>query len=113
HHLLNGDEELSAREQDEIDDIVADIPMFEFGGEDDYQLQQAVNYLEGRPVKQHNAAKIAAKKGESNKKADDKQTGDEPEKKNDAAAKPDRLSGSEKVERYRVGPDGLIRLDDE
>src|SRR5699024_5316032 len=116
HHLLNGDEELTVDEQEELDDLVADIPMFEFGGEDDYQLQQAINHLEGRPVKQNNAAKIAARKDdkrESGDVADDKQSADKAEKKSNAAAKSGRQVTPNKIERYRVGPEGLIRLDDE
>lgn len=114
HHLLNGDEVATRRQQEELDDLVADIPMFEFGGEDDYQLQQAVNYLEGRTVKRNNEAKIAALKQKAGTETKDQQNSDTAEKKNDAAAtQPERVVVPEKIERYRVGPEGLIRLDNE
>ncbi|HLS51951.1 MAG TPA: S41 family peptidase [Burkholderiaceae bacterium] len=114
HHLLNGDEVATRCQQEELDDLVADIPMFEFGGEDDFQLQQAVNYLEGRPVKRNNEAKIAALKQKAGTETKEQQNSDTAEKKNDAAAtQPERIVVPEKIERYRVGPEGLIRLDNE
>lgn len=49
-HLHNASlEDESALADDS--DYVAEPKMFEFGGEDDFQLAQAINYLEGRPVK--------------------------------------------------------------
>jgi len=53
-HLANGtvDESALAHPDDDAQDadIPADFKMFEFGGADDYQLRQAINFLEGRPV---------------------------------------------------------------
>jgi len=53
-HLRNGTVEEStmagARDAQDDADIPADFKMFEFGGADDYQLRQAINFLEGRPV---------------------------------------------------------------
>jgi len=53
-HLSNAavDESAVAHTDDGMEDadIPADFKMFEFGGADDYQLRQAINFLQGRPV---------------------------------------------------------------
>src|SRR5690606_5016525 len=58
-HLVHGNFDETALSDDE-DNTVDLARMFEFGGDDDYQLQQAINYLEGRPV-QRNAPALVAK----------------------------------------------------
>ena len=62
-HLVNGsfDESSLAEQEEETVDIAR---MFEFGGDEDYQLQQAINYLEGRPVQRNDPALIAKAKEE-------------------------------------------------
>ncbi len=62
-HLINGsfDESSLAEQEDDTVDIAR---MFEFGGEDDYQLQQALNFLEGRPVQRNDPALVAKAKQE-------------------------------------------------
>ena len=62
-HLVNGsfDESSLAEQEDDTVDIAR---MFEFGGEDDYQLQQALNFLEGRPVQRNDPALVAKAKQE-------------------------------------------------
>jgi len=62
-HLVNGsfDESSLADQEDDTVDIAR---MFEFGGEDDYQLQQAINFLEGRPVQRNDPELVAKAKAE-------------------------------------------------
>jgi len=67
-------------------DIPADFKMFEFGGTDDYQLQQAVNFLQGRPV-QRRAPRAA-----------------------DAAADTGQTHADAGVERLRITADGVEKL---
>lgn len=50
-HLNNGGVEDEAAFKNAEDDYVKEPKMFEFGGEDDFQLRQAINHLEGKPVK--------------------------------------------------------------
>jgi len=62
-HLVNGnvDESTLAEQEEETVDLSR---MFEFGGNEDYQLQQAVNFLEGRPVQRNNPELVAKAKAE-------------------------------------------------
>lgn len=50
-HLVNSTFEEDAKEAVDAADIPDEIKMFEFGGKDDFQLQQALNFLAGKPVK--------------------------------------------------------------
>ncbi len=73
-HLVNGsfDESSLVEEEDEIVDIAR---MFEFGGDEDYQLQQAINFLEGRPVQRNDPDLVAkAKKEREENRAAEKKT---------------------------------------
>jgi len=83
-HLRNGsvDESAIAESEDAEDaaDIPADFKMFEFGGADDYQLRQAINFLDGRPVVRREMRAA------------------------DATARSDTDDG---VERLRITPDGI------
>lgn len=49
-HLHNAGLEDESLQSDESE-YVEELKMFEFGGDDDFQLLQAVNFIEGRPVK--------------------------------------------------------------
>ena len=62
-HLVNGDfdEEAFAAQEDETVDIAR---MFEFGGDEDYQLKQAINFLQGREVARNDPALVAKAKEE-------------------------------------------------
>src|SRR5690606_30396834 len=62
-HLVNGnvDESTLAEQEEETVDLSR---MFEFGGNEDYQLQQAINFLEGRPVQRNNPELVAKAKAE-------------------------------------------------
>src|SRR5690606_40469727 len=62
-HLVNGnvDEASLAEQEEQTIDLAR---MFEFGGDEDYQLQQAINFLEGRPVQRNNPELVAKAKAE-------------------------------------------------
>ncbi|MBC42701.1 MAG: hypothetical protein CML19_10790 [Pusillimonas sp.] len=106
HHLANGTAapEVVTPTEDE-QEIDPDIKMFEIGGDDDFQLKQAVNLLQGKEIRQN--------------ELEGKPAATEAEKKNDvesAQAKPvaparlsDTPSGT--VERYRLTPDGMIKVE--
>jgi len=61
---VNGSEPEEASTIPEIEktDDESAPKMFEFGGADDYQLKQAINQLEGRPVKKNNPQLVARPK---------------------------------------------------
>lgn len=105
HHLENN---IAAPEVvTPVDEEESDRPepkMFEFGGADDFQLQQAINLLEGRPVKKSGPPVAAAK-------ADAKAapTEAEAEKKTEQPAK---AESAEKIERFRLTPDGLVPVNE-
>src|SRR5690606_9960210 len=70
-HLVNGNVVEEEQEAEEQNDAVAP-KMFEFGGQDDYQLKQAINFREGRPVKKNDPSMVAkadkaAKPGKADK----------------------------------------------
>src|SRR5699024_6135164 len=72
-HLHNENDE-DATEDD--DNYVKEPKMFEFGGDDDFQLQQAVNHLLGREVKKSDPEWVAAQEKllEAGDEQDDKTT---------------------------------------
>lgn len=69
--------------------------MFEFGGDDDFQLQQAINHLEGRTVQRNDPALVQAN-------LEDIAAETEAQKKT-----PVKTHTEESVKRYRVTPQGL------
>ncbi|TAM86764.1 MAG: S41 family peptidase [Candidimonas sp.] len=108
HHLLNKE----AAAQD-LTDEMADKPkvepkMFEFGGADDYQLREAVNFLDGRPVKRRNPSLVLGGAAQAKGKAKDAhQTAPAV----NSSEKKTPLNGPEpRVEHYRVTPEGVIRV---
>ncbi|WP_416233102.1 S41 family peptidase [Castellaniella sp.] len=50
HHLTTSQATPLADQDEDGDFVEGEIKMFEFGGADDWQLQQAINALQGRPV---------------------------------------------------------------
>ena len=106
HHLINGASSDAAAEDSE-DTPTKDAKMFEFGGKDDFQLSQAVNFLEGRPVKQSDPSLVAKTDKAASGDKSGKPAG-KAEKKNDSGAQP-VVSGPQKVEHYRVTPNGIIK----
>ncbi|NYT25733.1 S41 family peptidase [Alcaligenaceae bacterium] len=119
-HLVNGniDEAALGDQDDEIVDIAR---MFEFGGDEDYQLQQAVNFLEGRKVQRNDPALVAKAKAEreASKAADDVPAAT-PDAAGSVPVPPEKIEGAEKknpmsrsdpgVERYRITPKGVERV---
>src|SRR5690606_7563606 len=59
-HLLNGVQPEEDSNKLQPADSETEPKMFEFGGADDYQLQQAINFLEGRPVKKSDPSLAAS-----------------------------------------------------
>lgn len=98
-HLMNGAEaEKQAKEQAQEEEELADVQMFEFGGADDYQLKQAVNLLEGRPVKRNDPALVA--KAREQKESTVADAG--------AEKKSPVNPVNPRVERFRITPEGLV-----
>jgi carboxyl-terminal processing protease len=118
-HLVNGETAEETATADSKDDKT-EPKMFEFGGADDYQLMQAINFLEGRPVKKADPTLVvkadkAAKAG-ADAKADAKAGAASPkqvqpaDKTAPAAEKKSPVTPNEpKIERYRLTPEGLIK----
>lgn len=106
-HLVNGAVPEVVSDDDAEQPLVETPVMFEFGGDDDFQLKQAINHLEGRPVKQNDPLLVAgpAQAQETLKGSTDASQADNP----DQAEKKSPMNPSERIERYRVTPDGLIR----
>ncbi len=105
HHLSNGSSAPAVVTPKAEDETMAppDVKMFEFGGADDFQLKQALNLLQGRSVKKN---EIVAKAPDAEKKNDVKAVTTAP-----AATKgSDITTTTEGVERYRVTPEGMIKV---
>ena len=105
-HLLNGAVPEVVSPDDEVIDPEPDPEtqpaMFEFGGDDDFQLQQAINHLEGRPVKRNDPKQVV-----HTDTAEKKSPLTSPAPENRAPTTDDA------VERYRVTPEGLQRIGNE
>lgn len=118
-HLVNGnvDEAALAEQDDEIVDIAR---MFEFGGDEDYQLKQAINFLEGRKVQRNDPALVAQAKAEREAKAADQLPASTTGAAGGVPVPPEKIEGVEKknpmnrsdsgVERYRITPQGVERV---
>lgn len=119
-HLVNGAIPELSSDDDEYGAVVENPKMFEFGGEDDFQLKQAINQLEGRPVRRNDPVKIAESKAANLTGTVD---GDADPADSNAAASETNNGAAEKkspvnplsttIERYRVTPHGLIRTQNE
>lgn len=98
-HNENGDPESEDEEE-----YVKEPKMFEFGGEDDFQLMQAVNYLQGREVKKSDPELVAQEQAqiEAEKKTDKSVTTSSP-----------RVRSSEPTRelRYRITPEGVTPVE--
>ncbi|MBP6018516.1 MAG: S41 family peptidase [Burkholderiaceae bacterium] len=102
-HLVNGVEPEAASKSTEEQNKDADMKMFEFGGADDFQLQQAVNQLEGRPVKKNAPLTVTAAKTDAG--SADVAVAPQP----DADAEKKRVVIPEVINRYRITPEGVIK----
>ncbi len=100
-HLMNGDEPESPAPEAEVEEVVKDVPMFEFGGADDFQLAQAINHLEGRPVRKNDPLETASAETPAD------------EAEGVAEKKTPVIPPGTRIDRYRITPDGLLRLRDE
>lgn len=102
-HLVNAAEaeETVTGKDSEAEEI--EPKMFEFGGADDYQLKQAINLLEGRPVKKSDPSQVV----KTDKAA---ASAAQPNGKTPATEKKSPInSNSPKTERFRITPEGLIK----
>ncbi|HUH87309.1 MAG TPA: S41 family peptidase [Pusillimonas sp.] len=84
-----------------------DPKMFEFGGADDFQLQQAINLLEGRPVVR--SGPTVAAKSDGTASTDTATPAAEAEKKTE---QPTQNAPVERIERYRLTPEGLVPVNE-
>lgn len=112
-HLINGEEEENAESADTKDELAVEPKMFEFGGDDDFQLQQAINKLEGREVKKNDpaVAKTASASGDADKTSSGKEAKNGSSATEQDAASPtaEKKSPVNAIERYRITPEGLIK----
>ncbi|MGB3288936.1 MAG: S41 family peptidase [Burkholderiaceae bacterium] len=118
-HLLNGNVAKEETSKLDADDDKAEPKMFEFGGADDYQLQQAVNFLEGRSVKKNDPSQAVAKadkpaaQAKSGKQAETSKGKSEKTEagKSPAAEKKTPVTPAEpRTERYKITPSGVVPL---
>src|SRR5690606_6452309 len=113
HHLENQGDAASQTDADDSDFVQGEIKMFEFGGADDWQLQQAINALQGRPVHKSDPLQVRQARAEVPAPG---QAGGAAAPQPAAAAKP--AAGEKKtlnedmdgVDRYRITPEGLIKV---
>lgn len=127
HHLLNSGVP-AAKDSSEtmVDKPKVEPKMFKFGSADDYQLQQAINYLEGRPVKRHDPSAVFASKAGSQtentpaesaaKQSAAEQSDADHAGKHEKAGAPSSQKKTPAtrykpgVEYYRITPDGAVRV---
>lgn len=110
-HLINGNvvEEDTSKAQAEDDKV--EPKMFEFGGNDDYQLKQAVNFLEGRSVKKNDPDVVMAKaeKPAPEAKPAAGAKGKPEAAKSPATEKKTPVNPAEpRTERFRITPSGVV-----
>jgi carboxyl-terminal processing protease len=98
-HLVNSKVDETTEEEQPDLGMSPEFKMFEFGGDDDFQLQQALNHLAGRPVIKNDPAKVAAAK-EAAAKREKEVESESPEKKSPLNQQPS-------VERFRITPKGI------
>ena len=120
-HLVNGNvDEASLADQE--DDTVDLTRMFEFGGDEDYQLKQAINFLEGRPVQRNDPELVAKARAEREAAKANGVSASSSGAAGSLPVPPEKMgSGDEKknslrrpdsgTERYRVTPKGLERIE--
>src|SRR5690606_37944963 len=96
-HLLNSNFQEGDKDEAKEDERKVEPKMFEFGGDDDYQLKQAINFLEGRPVKKNDPSLVA--------KADKPEAGGQ---KPDAEKKSPVNRNDPNGQRFRITPDGVV-----
>ena len=104
-HLVNAAQEEDSTIKAGAKDDDVELKMFEFGGPADYHFKQAINYLEGRPVKKNDPSLVA--------KTEKVAAAADGAKNNKAAPVTEKKSpinpGNSKVEHFRITPEGLIK----
>ncbi len=117
HHLENQADAADGDEggPDTEDDFVqGEIKMFEFGGDDDWQLRQAINALQGRPILKSDPALARQAQASADAAAATPTGADAANDPSVPAAEKKTLNDSGEngtsVERYRVTPQGLIKV---
>ncbi|MBB5214761.1 S41 family peptidase [Parapusillimonas granuli] len=103
-HLINSGVVEDPAEEAADDDGKPKPKMFEFGGGDDYQLMQAINFLEGRPVKKSDPSMVA----KADKPADKAQGSTKGNSSGAEKKSPVKAAEAPKVLRYRVTPQGVV-----
>lgn len=110
HHLENQPGAQGVDDQADGDFVQGEIKMFEFGGADDWQLRQAVNALQGRPVQKSDPVQVKQARAEA-RNGDGGTDAAAGEARKPAQAEKKTLNDAgDGVERYRVTPEGLIRI---
>ncbi|HWK71778.1 MAG TPA: S41 family peptidase [Burkholderiaceae bacterium] len=115
-HLLNGNVAEEETSKPEADDDKTEPKMFEFGGADDYQLQQAINFLEGRSVKKNDPGLAVAKADKPAAQAKPGKPAEADKGKSGAGKSPATekktpvIPAEPKTERYRITPNGVVPL---
>ncbi|MCC2597715.1 S41 family peptidase [Pusillimonas sp. MFBS29] len=104
-HLLNSNFEETEAEKPQEEERKDQPKMFEFGGDDDYQLKQAINFLEGRPVKKNDPGLVA--KADKPAAQEDKAQAKNNEQP-DAEKKSPVKRADPNVQRFRITPDGVV-----
>src|SRR5690606_30878824 len=111
HHLENA---MAAPEVvTPVDDEQGERPepkMVAFGGADDFQLQQAINLLEGRSVSKSGPRTTAARKEPAS--ASQTAAGKEESKAEKKTEQPAQTVPPERIERFRLTPDGLVPINE-
>ncbi|MBV6273310.1 S41 family peptidase [Alcaligenaceae bacterium CGII-47] len=112
HHLDNkAQAELAAQAEAEDDFVQGEIKMFEMGGSDDWQLRQAINLLQGRAVQKSDPVLVAQSKAAAGADLKIGPTAVAEPGSTPAEAEKKTLSNPElQIERYRVTPNGLIKV---
>ena len=101
-HLVNDEVDEADQASGKSTDPAALPKPFEFGGADDFQLKQAINQLQGRPVQQNDpAVKVA-----SAPQAGDAESGTPA----DTEKKRPMIRYEGEAERYRITPDGPVKI---
>ena len=102
-HLVNDEVDEADQSGGKATDPASMPKPFEFGGAEDFQLKQAINRLQGRPVQQNDPSLKVASAPSAADAANGKAAADE--KKRPMS----RYEGQ--AERYRITPDGAVKVE--
>jgi carboxyl-terminal processing protease len=105
-HLVNSGVVEDPAQEVANEDDKTQPKMFEFGGSDDYQLMQAINFLEGRPVKKSDP-EMVAKAEKPAAKTDRNAKGNAAAAEKKTPVKTDSMP----IQRFRITPDGVVPVE--